>query len=158
MSRKTPGSTAKSPLFFKLALCAPMLALSLVGVTALLVLQAGKRSSRARADADVSIERVEEAHEQRPRELRKPNPKTGPSAVAKKDPGAVASPSLPAATPVADGALDADGQALLDQLVEDEQQTLQPEDLEVEPTPPPLDLRTVKAYRDQNIDADGNLN
>lgn len=47
---------------------------------------------------------------------------------------------------------------MLDQLVEEDQLSVQPEDLELDPQPKALDLRTIKAYRDLNIDADGNLN
>jgi hypothetical protein len=50
------------------------------------------------------------------------------------------------------------GQALWEQTVEQDQQTLQPEDLEEGPPRVLPDLRQYSAYRAQNVDADGNLN
>jgi hypothetical protein len=50
------------------------------------------------------------------------------------------------------------GQALWEKTVDDDQQTLQPEDLEEGPPRQLPDLRQTPEYRAQNIDADGNVN
>jgi len=50
------------------------------------------------------------------------------------------------------------GQALWEQTVDRDQQTLQPEDLEQGPPRPEPDLRQYPQYRALNVDADGNLN
>ena len=50
------------------------------------------------------------------------------------------------------------GQALWDKTVEEDQQTLQPDDLIEEPPVPPLDLSKNPAYQSLHIDADGNTN
>lgn len=53
---------------------------------------------------------------------------------------------------------DPEGQALLDKLVETEQETIQPEDLVEEPPRPRLELHKLPAYQAERMDADGNLN
>jgi hypothetical protein len=50
------------------------------------------------------------------------------------------------------------GQALWDKTVEEDQQTLQPDDLVEEPAPAKLDLRKLPAYQALKLDADGNVN
>lgn len=62
------------------------------------------------------------------------------------------------APPEAAPALDPEGQALWEEVVEADQQTVQPEDLEEAAPPPPVDWTRIPAYRAENIDADGNLN
>lgn len=158
MSRDTPGSTGNRDWFFKLALWSPVFALSLAGATVLLVLQGSKKAPRARIEESeappIAVQTVRAASAPYVREN---STNVTPHAVTEPHfPSVTPSPSTTAAA--GESALDADGQALFDELIEEDQQTLQPEDLEVDPTPPPLDLRTIKAYRDQNIDADGNLN
>jgi hypothetical protein len=53
---------------------------------------------------------------------------------------------------------DPEGQALWERVVEEDQQTPQPEDFEDEPPVQRLELSKLPAYAEQNIDADGNLN
>ncbi len=158
MSRETPSSTGNSDWFFKLAIWSPVFALSLAGATVLLVLQGSKKAPRARIEESaaptIDVQKVRAPSAPYARES--PNSAT-PRAVPKPRVQSVTPSPAPTAA-AGESTLDADGQALLDELTEEDQQTLQPEDLEVDPTPPPLDLRTIKAYRDQNIDADGNLN
>lgn len=60
--------------------------------------------------------------------------------------------------PQGDGGLDPAAQAIWNKTVEEDQQTLQPDDLIEEPRPPRIDLRTIPAYRDLNIDENGNVN
>jgi hypothetical protein len=50
------------------------------------------------------------------------------------------------------------GQALWDKTVEEDQQTIQPDDLVEEPPPPKLDYSKIPAYQALKIDADGNVN
>jgi hypothetical protein len=53
---------------------------------------------------------------------------------------------------------DAEGQALWEKVVEEEQQTVHPDDLVVDPPPPRVDLSKLPAYAADNLDADGNVN
>jgi len=53
---------------------------------------------------------------------------------------------------------DPEGQALWEKVVEEEQQTVQPDDLIEDPRPPGIDLTKIPAYQAEHIDADGNLN
>lgn len=76
------------------------------------------------------------------------NPEAAPPPFVSNDPPRVPEPYTG----------DPEGQALWEKVVEEEQQTLQPDDL-IEDTPPPrLDLTKIPAYQAQGIDADGNLN
>ncbi|MFZ5893513.1 MAG: hypothetical protein ACOY0T_20800 [Myxococcota bacterium] len=133
---------------YKLVLFTPLAALALAGVTAFVVFQA-RNVPRARVEVQGD---EQETPLSQPVEAR--------SRPVTRSPKRPATAAVPAARPPAagEGPLDPEGQALYEQMVEEDQQTLQPEDLEVDPTPPPIDYRTIKAYRDQNIDADGNLN
>ncbi|RYZ07011.1 MAG: hypothetical protein EOO73_13120 [Myxococcales bacterium] len=53
---------------------------------------------------------------------------------------------------------DPDGQALWERTVEEDQQTLQPDDLVPPPPRPQYDLSKLPAYQAEHLDADGNIN
>ena len=142
-----PVPTRADDTLWRVSLWLPLLAV-LLALTTALVWFAGSRRVAPRIRLDAA------------EEMAAPVPSIQPQHVHARPASRAATITPHSVAPAAssDAPLDPEAQAMLDQLVEEDQLSVQPEDLELDPQPKALDLRTIKAYRDLNIDADGNLN